>query len=867
MWLMAALAWLVGIAWQTGEPELWPLAAYQAGVALALCLLGACGGLRFVPVPQTRRMKAAPHVLHCAMGLMAVIAMAWSSTGWRASLVMREHVPVSWLLRYVPVDVQVEGLPQAITGDVMLDARVLAWPGLHAQPLPQADACCLPTHLSLRLNLAGDAMPWAGQQWRLMVKLHPPDGLSNPGGYDPTLAFVERGVRAVGHTPGKGRAPTLLSAQAQRPWQGVIDRWRQRIRTVIFTHVQDKRAAGVLAGLAVGDQSAIEREDWDVFRRTGVAHLVSISGTHIAMFGWLAAGLARRLWTRWPAGVHTWPASSVALWAAVLGSGLYAVVAGWGVPAQRTVWMMLIMAVLRSSGRRWPWPLTWLVSAVCITVLDPWALRQVGFWLSYVAVGVLMSSGLVGGPSHQAQADGASGSGENDKAPASPLHAIAGKLWASFKEMLRTQTMVTVALTPLSLVCFQQTSLVSLLANLFAIPVFTAGITPLAMLGTLWPPCWDAGVCLLQLTMRALQALSTWPLATTTAASLPMWAAALAVMAGLAQAWSAPWRWRLLALPCVLPLLYLPQAMRLVPAPRPGAFQVLAADVGQGTAVLLRTARHTLLFDTGPRIGELNAGDRTLLPLMRTLGIDHLDALMISHEDTDHVGGAPAIVRNMPVTQLLTSLAEDHPLRHQAGVGGQPVPHEACMAGQQWQWDGVRFAVLQPTPYEYAHRDGDGHNAMSCVLRVSTPGVLGRPGRSVLITADIEAEQEAAIIKRSRAELQSDVLIVPHHGSQTSSTKAFLRAVSPMQSVIQVGRRNAYKHPSRPVLARYDEMELAWQATPDCGAYVWNSDEPAQSKQMAQGGPRLGHCWRHEHHAYWDRPAPIRPGGPPSEEP
>ncbi|MGC4060115.1 MAG: DNA internalization-related competence protein ComEC/Rec2 [Aquabacterium sp.] len=866
MWLTAALAWLVGIAWQTGEPDLQPLAVYQAGVVLALCGLCACWGLRLFVEPQAGRMRVALGVLRCVLGLAAVIVMAWSSTGWRASRSMREHVPLSWLTRHVPVDVQVEGLPQAITGGVMLDARVLAWPGLLAEGLPQPHACCLPTHLSLRLNLSEDAMPWAGQQWRLMVKLHPPDGLSNPGGFDPTLAYFERGVRAVGHAPGRGGAPVLLSAQAQRPWQGVIDRWRQRIRTIIFQHVQDKRAAGVLAGLSVGDQSAIEREDWDVFRRTGVAHLVSISGTHIAMFGWLAAGLARRLWARWPTGVHQWPASDVALWAAVLGSGLYALLAGWGVPAQRTVWMMLIMAVLRTSGRQWPWPLTWLVSAVCITVLDPWALRQVGFWLSYVAVGVLMSSGMVGGPPREA--DGAHSGHANDVQPASPLHAMVGKLWASFKEMLRTQTMVTVALTPLSLVCFQQTSLVSLLANLFAIPVFTAGITPLAMLGTLWPPCWDAAVWLLQLTMRGLQALSTWPMATTTAASLPMWAAALAVLAGLAQAWSAPWRWRLLALPCALPLLYLPQAMRLVPAPRPGAFQVLAADVGQGTAVLLRTARHTLLFDAGPRIGELNAGDRTLLPLMHTLGVTRIDTLMISHQDTDHVGGAPAIVKGMPVAQLLTSLAEAHPLRHQAGLNGQPVPHQACMAGQQWLWDKVRFDVLHPTPYEYAHRDGDGHNAMSCVLRVST---LGVPGHSVLVTADIEAGQEAAILERSGDALKSDVLIVPHHGSQTSSTRSFLQAVDPMQSVIQVGRRNAYKHPSRPVLARYDAMGLAWQATPDCGAYVWNSDEPMPSAPKlpgpGQGGPQLGHCWRHEHHAYWDRPTPIRPDAPSAGEP
>ena len=855
-WLMAALAWLMGVAWQTGEQRLWPVTVYQCGGALALCMLGVCWYGRSTRFDLWR--KHAWFVgLRWSLGCLACTALAWSSTGWRAAVLMGEHVPAPWLSQYVPVDVQVEGLPQAVPGGVMLDARVLNWSPAHVRQLPSADGCCLPEHLSLRWNTNGGILPWAGQQWRMSVKLHPPDGLSNPGGFDSTLSFFERGVRAIGRVKDKGAVPVLLSEQAEHPWQGVIDRWRQRIRTLIFDHVPDKRAAGVLAGLSVGDQSAIERDDWTVFQRTGVAHLVSISGTHIAMLGWLAGGLVRRLWSRWPAGMHNWPASDVAMWAAVLGSGLYALLAGWGVPAQRTVWMMLIMTVLRMGGRRWPWPLTWLISAVCITMLDPWALRQVGFWLSYVAVGVLMSSGMNGNPQPDTKAAGQDGG----EAPASWFHVVASKLWLSAKEMLRTQTMVTVALTPLSLVCFQQTSVVSLIANLFAIPVFTVGITPLAMLGTLWPPCWDAGAWLLQVTMQALSALSTWPVATTTAPVLPLWAGALAVMAGLAQAWSAPWRWRILALPCLAPLLYLPNGMRMIPAPVSG-FQVLAVDVGQGTSVLMRTARHALLFDTGPRIGEqLNAGDRTLLPLMRTLGIHHIDTLMISHQDSDHVGGASAIMRDMPVSQLLTSLADDHPLRRQSGVQGQPVPHQACEAGQQWQWDGVTFTVLHPTAHEYANRDAD-HNALSCVLRVSTPGA---PGRSVLIAADIESEQEKAILQRASSVLQSDVLIVPHHGSQTSSTRPFLQTVNPMQSVIQVGRRNAYKHPSKSVLTRYDDMGLAWQATPDCGAYVWNSAEPprlvpnSKAIKARTDEPSLGHCWRHEHHHYWDVPTPIRP--------
>lgn len=834
--LVAVLAWLLGVAWQIQEPALWPVWVYVSGLMLSLLLGLLWWGL-------TRRAKpGVPAWCRWVAGLLSVALLAWASTGWRASARMAERLPDSWRGQDIQVVVQVTGLPRAVPGGVLFDARALSWPS------PGPD---LPELLSLRMNTADSGLFRAGQRWQMAVRLHAPDGQANPGGFDATLPLFERGVRAVGTVRDRVALPRKLSDRAERPWQGVIDRMRQDIRDDIMARVADKRAAGVLAGLSVGDQSAIDRADWEIFRRTGVAHLVSISGAHIAMLGWLAAQVIRRVWARWPAAVHRLAAPDVAMWGAVCTSALYALLAGWGVPAQRTVWMMLAFSLLRGGGRRWPWPLVWLASALAVTVLDPWALWQPGFWLSYVAVGVLMSSGLSEHGALQATDVGDVPAGDPGW-----LRRAGGLAQQSGREMVRTQWLVTLALTPLAVVCFQQVSIVSFGANVGAIPLFTLVITPLSLLGAVWPPFWDLGAWLIQYAMARLAEMSAWPWAVVQAPALPFWVSAGAVIAGFAMAIPAQWAWRLAALPFFLFLLYLPEPLRLIPAPRPGQFQVLAADVGQGTAVLVRTAHHQLLFDAGPRIGDQSdAGERIILPLLRAMGIRQLDTLMISHEDTDHVGGAASLVSALPIAQLLSSLDEVHPLRQQASTTGEPLSHQTCLAGQHWEWDGVAFTVLHPTEADYEKRQALAPNALSCVLRVSLPGA---EGASVLIAGDVEAAQEAALVSRhpasgeARSTLQSEVLISPHHGSKTSSTAGFLQAVQPRQVVIQVGRRNAYGHPSPSVLARYQAQGLNWQATPDCGAYLWSSDD-VRPRESASG-PQLGTCWRATNRHYWDPP-------------
>lgn len=636
----------------------------------------------------------------------------------------------------------------------------------------------------------------AGQRWSFTVRLRPPHGSANPQGFDLELWLFERGLRASGTVRATtGDAPVLLTA-ADGQW---VHRLRQHLREAIAARVPDARAAGVLAALVVGDQGAIERADWDLFRDTGVAHLMAISGLHITMFAWLAAAALGALWRRTGRGMLLLPAPVVARWGGLALAAAYALLAGWGVPAQRTLWMLATVALLQSAGLRWPGPLVLLAAAAVVTVADPWALLQPGFWLSFGAVGLLMLT----------------------SAPSPPEGPWRVRLAAALRAGLRTQAVATVGLAPLTLLFFQQVSLVGFAANLVAIPLVTLLITPLALAGALLPPLWTLAAGAVQALVAVLQPLGEWPV--WTAAVAPPWAAAAGLLGGALLVLPLPWRLRWLGLPLLLPMLWpLPER------PAEGRFELVALDVGQGTAVLLRTRQHLLVYDTGPLYSpEADAGQRILLPLLRARGERQVDLLVLSHRDSDHVGGAASLLGGLPVRGLLSSLEASHPLR------GSPVPHQPCRAGQRWAWDGVSFELLHPP----ASPDGPGPalkpNTVSCVLRV-----VDAQGASALLTGDIEAAQEAALALADPATLASTVVMVPHHGSKTSSSAVFLDAVRPRIAFVQAAYRSRFGHPAPEVLARYAERGIGLRRSDACGAWTWHGDGD-------------GSCQRREARRYW----------------
>ncbi len=771
-WVAVSLAWLAGLA-LLHRCERLPTGPEYAALACALVLLV---GLR-------RR-----HWLLLATG---VAVLAFTQAALRAEWRLTPELHPAWEGRDLVLTGRVDSLPIAVTGQ----GGVPGWRFEFEVDAVGPTGTALPPQVPRRLMLLAYESPpiTAGEQWRFTARLKRAHGLANPGGFDAELWLFEQGLRASGVVRPGG---TKLQAA---PWWS-IDAARQRLRNAIHAHVADPGMAGVLAALSLGDQNAIAHADWNLFRDTGTSHLISISGSHVVLLGWLASALVAPLWRR-----SRWlclrvPAPLAARWVGVVAALAYALFAGWGVPAQRTVWMLASVAALKTLGLRWPWPLVLLGAAVIVTAVDPWALMQPGFWLSFGAVGLLMATG-----------------GD-----------VATTWRARLKAALRTQAIATVGLAPLSLICFSQLSLVGLLANLVAIPVISFVLTPLALLGGLFAPLWSLAAVVVHGLMAWLQWLLAWPAAVWWLPAAPVWSQGLALLGAVLVVMRLPWRLRLMGVAMMLPLLW-----PAVPHPAAGEFELLAPDVGQGNAVLVRTQHHTLLFDTGPAYAPgADAGERVLLPVLRSLGVRRLDVLMLSHRDTDHVGGAASLMQALPVDELRSSLEPGHPLLRLRATDLR------CEAGQGWTWDGVRFDVLHPLPAHHEQRLKS--NDLSCVLRITSAA-----GRRALLAGDLEATQERALVRRE-PDLRADVLLVPHHGSKTSSSAELLAAVAPSVGVVQAGYRSRFGHPAPPVLARYQAAGTTVVASPSCGAWRWFSD----------GTPAT--CERDLSRRYWsDRVAPA----------
>ncbi|MDP9933327.1 DNA internalization-related competence protein ComEC/Rec2 [Variovorax paradoxus] len=812
-WAFVALGGtLLGAALQLQQARLWSAGAYAALFLAGLAGLAVLSGRwrpRFRGHRAWRMLAWLPMIAALACGTFAGSGLA----GWRAAAYANGALDPALEGRDLQVVGVVAQMPQRNEGGTRfrLDVESARWADESRAP---------PSRVPARVALGwyrDDTSLWgrapegraeagrdaaaplhAGERWRLTVRLKAPHGNLNPHGFDSELWLWEQGVHASGYvrTGARDAAPARLQAT----WQHPLERAREAVRDAVFERVADPRQAGVIAALVTGDQGAIERNDWDIFRATGVAHLMSISGLHITMFAWLAAHVVSALWRRSGRLMLRFPAPQAALVGGVLLAGIYALFSGWGVPSQRTVWMLATAALLRLTGRRWPWPHVWLLIAAVVVAIDPWALMQAGFWLSFVAVGVLFTTGFM--------------------RPADEKTGLRVRLLAFFRE----QWVITLALTPLSLLLFQQVSVAGLLANAVAIPWVTLVITPLAMLGTAVAPLWDLAAWAVQALAVLLRWLAALPYATLSMAAPPVWMAACGVAGGVLLAMRLPWSVRALGLPFLLPVL-------LWQAPRPaaGEFELLAADIGQGNAVLVRTATHSLLYDAGPRYSlESDAGHRVLVPLLRAFD-ERLDVLLLSHRDIDHTGGAVAVLAMQPQAALLSSIEAAHPLQSVR-------PAKRCESGQRWTWDGVDFEILHPVPADYLSFTKP--NAVSCVLRATN----GRA--TVLLAGDIERLQEAAMVSRTPT-LQADVLLAPHHGSKTSSSDVLLGAVRPRIALVQAGYRNRFGHPAPEVVERYAAHGVRLVENVPCGAASWRSQSPAE----------VG-CERERNARYWHHRLP-----------
>ncbi len=778
-WLLGALA---GAALQLQQAQLSADGVYAGALAA-----GAAVALAAWRWPRGRWL-----------GLVAALLLGWGLTGWRAQAFVSQALAPALEGRDLVVQGRVAGLPQQRTEGIQFGFEPeQAWlDGAAVQLPPRLSLGWYAPRRGAALELDDDtesarqpASLRPGERWRMTVRLKAPHGQRNPHGFDHELALWEQGVQAVGYVrTGLRDAPPQRLAEAGASVSGR----RQSVRSAIFAQVGDPALAGVVAALVLGDQAAIERADWDVFRATGVAHLMSISGLHITLFAWLASRLLRLAWQASARVTPVWclavPAHQAGAWGGLALAWAYAVFAGWGVPAQRTVAMLAVAVLLRQGPWRWPWPQVWLLAMGVVVAADPWALLQPGFWLSFVAVGVLLASDA------RAQHE------------VPPPH-LRMRALAALGRLAREQGAITLALAPLSLLLFQQLSLVGMLANALAIPWVTWGLTPLALLGAIFPPLWTLAAGMLELLMALLRPLSAWPHAVLEQAAPPLWCGIAGVGGGVLLLMRWPLFMRLLGLPLLLPAL-LWQPLR----PAPGELEIWALDVGQGSAVLLRTATHSLLYDAGPRYSrESDAGHRAVVPMLRALG-ERPQWLVLSHADADHIGGAAAVLASQPQLRVLASFEPPAPLAAR--------PWQPCEAGQRWTWDGVVFEILHPAPAQAAALSKT--NDRSCVLQVRTAGP--QPA-TALLTGDLEAAQEAALVQR-HPQLRADWLLVPHHGSKTSSSALFLDAVQPRVAVVQAGYRSRFGHPVPEVLAHYQARGTQVVDTPACGAARWHSQAP-----------------------------------------
>jgi competence protein ComEC len=683
--------------------------------------------------------------------LCVALGFAWAA--WRADARLAERLPAHWQ----GVDIELVGvisdLPHAnARGErFMFDVEQTLTPNAPALRRVQL------TRYWPREAAHFDTRMRAGERWRLTVRMKMPYGTSNPHGFDLEAWMLERGINASGYvreTP----TPQRLAAQAPTPAAGIAAT-RAWVRERIVATIGAAPYAGVIAALVVGDQRSIPHEQWRAFTRTGVNHLLSISGLHVTMIAALAGWLVASVWRRLPRHAERLPARQAGLVAAVLAAFGYALLAGFQVPAQRTLFMLIVLA-LAFWGRREPRPFTALVVALFVVLLiDPWAVLSAGFWLSFGAMAAILwvTLGRV---------------------------ALPDKL----RGWVTVQGAVTLALAPVLLLLFQQVSLISPLVNAVAIPLVSWLITPLALLGVLIPPVWHLAAWLMAGLGAGLTWASSLPLAVTSLPAPAGWATALALIGTAWMLLPRGFPLRVLGLVLWLPLLF-----PLRDALAPEHFRVEAIDVGQGTAVLIRTAHHALLYDTGASFADSDSGERIIVPYLRASGIGELSGLVVTHDDNDHSGGMRSVLRDIPTDWLLHGLPATSPL-----LEGVPAARQ-CARGQRWNWDGVLFEILNPVPAAYAEvrrRDND----FSCVLRVSSAR------HSLLLTGDGERRTELELLESGQL-TPVDVLFAGHHGSRTSSIPEFVAATRPEWVIFTLGHRNRYGHPHPHVVTRFRDID------------------------------------------------------------
>jgi competence protein ComEC len=631
----------------------------------------------------------------------------------------------------------------------------------------------------------------AGDTWRLKVRLKRPRGPQNPAGSDFEQWLFSQGIQARGYVR-KWHGNKKLGSGS---WRGWLDRLRQSIATRIDRQVEQRNAASLLRALAIGDRRGMGSSEWRVFSQTGTNHLVAISGLHIGIVAAWTLYISQWLWRRSERLTLRIPALKAGSVAALTAAFIYAALAGFSLPTQRALVMLATTLGSVLLGRRIQ-PLRSLAMALFVVVLlDPMATLSAGFWLSFIAVAVIVWS-------------------------------IGGRIkpWTWWRQMLRVQWFVTLGLLPVLLLFFGQASLIALAVNLIMVPWFTLVIVPLVLIGLAvlaisplagwWFAMlgWLAGH-----TYQVLGWFAALPHAVVALPEVGFWIWIAAFLGFLLWLLPAGIPGRGLAL-CMIAPLFLVQPRR----PAHGELWFTLLDVGQGLACVIETERHLMVYDTGPASSMgFNAAESALIPYLRSRGYANIDRLLLSNGDIDHAGGYGALKQAFGIDDIL------------AGEPEGTLQARICQAGESWRWDGVRFSILHPVAGERFIDSND----RSCVLQVSVGD------RRILLPGDIEARGESSLLQRHAGELRSEIVVAPHHGSATSSSQSFVKAVAPDWVLISSGYRNSYGFPKDEVVQRWRNQGAVILNSAETGAIQFRVGKPG-----VELSPRL---YRKRNSRYW----------------
>jgi len=618
-----------------------------------------------------------------------------------------------------------------------------------------------------------------GEQWRLHVRLKRPYGFSNPGGFDYEAWLFQHRIRATGYVRNKEQNSLLYSAS-----NFSINHQRYLLRDLINkTHIANSEKA-FLSALSLGDRSKISANDWQTLMHTGTNHLIAISGLHIGLVAGLFFILGRWVWAFSGSLPLLLACQRFAALSGLSGALMYAAMAGFSIPTQRALVMVSVWMLSLFFNRRFASSDVIAISLLAVLIIDPFAAMDVGFWLSFIAI-LIIAYGMT-----------------------CRVHTNSSAWRNAWWKWGRVQYLVAVGLFPMLVLWFQQYPLVGILANIIAVPYISLIVVPLVLIGiVLLFFVSPVGEFVLQLAAHALWWL--WPFLeylsglkftlwqTSSPSSLTFISGMVGILIFLMPK-DIPARW--IGMFWLFPL-FLPHSE----SPETGDFWLSQLDVGQGLATVIQTQNHSLIYDTGDRFSEkFNAGAAVIIPFLKHHGIQHPDLLMISHGDRDHIGGAKALLAKYPEIHVLTSIDEKivHP------------NVDKCIEGQRWQWDRVNFEILSPT-----HSENYLGNNSSCVLKISNDQY------SVLLTGDIEQALESRLIRTMPDKLSVNVMIVPHHGSKTSSSLAFIDVVSPEIVVFPLGYRNRFGFPKQDIISRYESRQVKMLNTARDGALLFRFEE------------------------------------------